>query len=182
MYLFSDCMFARRLLRPTFVLTRDMTIKAGDKLPSATVTLSNPGDKQDIKDFCKGKKTLLVGVVGAFTPTCDNQIPPFVAAVDDLKAKGVNQVAVITVNDAFVCTKWGESMTVGDKVTMLSDYKAEFAKAAGLELPGVEEKLGNLRSTRFMMLINDDTVEKISVEENPGEVQVTGIDTAKTWL
>ena len=159
-----------------------MVIKAGEKLPSAVVTVKGPGDKQDIKDLCKGKKTLLVGVVGAFTPTCDNQIPPFIEASADLKAKGVDQIGVITVNDAFVCNKWGESMNAADKVMMLADYQATFAKETGLDLPAVVDLLGNLRSTRFMMLINDETVEKITVESDPGKVTCTDVDTARSWL
>ena len=103
-------MLSRRFLQS--VIYRTMTIKAGDKLPSATLTLNNPGEKSDIKDLCKGKKTILVGVVGAFTPTCDNQIPAFVEKVADFKKKGVDQVACITVNDPFVTSQWGKFLKV----------------------------------------------------------------------
>jgi len=175
-------MFARSIVRHNLFLHRTMVIKAGEKLPSAIVQVKSVTDKQDIQELTKGKKTLLVGVVGAFTPTCDNQVPPFIQASAELKSKGIDQIGIITVNDSFVCTKWGESMKANEDVMMLADYQANFAKGTGLDLPAVADLLGNIRSTRFMMLVNDGTVEKVNVESDPSKVTCTDVDTAKSWL
>jgi len=116
-----------------------MTIKAGDKVPAVKLKSMT---KDGIKDFTtddifKGKKVAIFGLPGAFTPTCSaKHLPGFVNHYDALKAKGVDTVACVSVNDAFVMDAWGKAQNVGDKVMMLADGNADFAKALGIEMDG----------------------------------------------
>ena len=143
-----------------------MTIQVGDSIPSATLnimTADGPG-AITTDDIFKGKTVALFGVPGAFTPTCSAQhLPGFVANADALKAKGVDSIVCLAVNDVFVMGAWGKDRNVGDKVTLVADGSAAFTKAAGLELDLTERGLG-LRCQRFSMVVDDGVVKSLSID------------------
>ena len=144
-----------------------MTIKAGDKIPSIelkTMTSDGP-DGITTDDLFNGKKVILFGLPGAFTPTCSaKHVPGFVQHADAIKAKGIDTIACVSVNDAFVMGAWGKDQNVGDKVMMLADGSAEFTKAAGLELDLVARGMG-VRCQRFSMIVDDGVVQSINIDE-----------------
>jgi len=143
-----------------------MTIKAGDAVPNidfAVMTADGP-DTLASDDLFKGKTVALFGVPGAFTPTCSaKHLPGFVQNAGALKAKGVDTIACMSVNDAFVMGAWGTDQNVGDNVTMLADGSAKFALAAGLELDLVERGLG-MRCQRFAMVVEDGVVKSVDID------------------
>jgi len=144
-----------------------MTIKVGDKIPNVTLNVMTEDgpDAVETNDFFAGKKVAIFGVPGAFTPTCSaKHLPGFVANADALKAKGVDAIACVSVNDPFVMGAWGKDQNVGDKVTMLADGSANFTKATGLELDLTARGLG-LRCQRFSMVVDDGTVTNIHIDE-----------------
>lgn len=154
-----------------------MTVSKGDKLPSATfVKMTDNGPEQvDSESFFKGRKVAIFSVPGAFTPTCSaKHLPGFIEKAEDLKAKGVDEIACTAVNDAFVMGAWGKSANAGDKVTMLADGNGDFAKAVGLEMDGSKFGMGK-RGQRFSMIVNDGVVEEINVEQ-PGEFKVSSAE------
>jgi len=113
-------------------------------------------------------------VPGAFTPTChQNHAPGFIAAFDELKGKGVDEIFCLSVNDPFVMNAWAEVLGANDKITLLSDGNGSFTKAVGLELDGSGFGLG-LRSLRYAMLVEDGVVKVLNVEEVPTDAQVSG--------
>ena len=143
-----------------------MTIKAGDKIPQATFTTMTEDGPSPIStdDLFGGKTVAIFGVPGAFTPTCSaKHLPGFVANADALKAKGVDTIACMAVNDVFVMGAWGKDQNAGDKVMMLADGVANFTKAAGLELDLTDKGLG-LRCQRFSMVVEDGTVKSIHID------------------
>ncbi len=145
-----------------------MTIKVGDKMPSGTVhEMTSDGPTEvSIDELFSGKKVVLFSVPGAFTPTCSaKHLPGFVNHADDLKAKGVDTIACMAVNDAFVMGAWGENQKVGDKVVMLADGNAEYSKALGLELDLTGIAFG-MRGKRFSLLVDDGVVKQINVDES----------------
>src|SRR3990170_6656050 len=116
-----------------------MTIKAGAKIPSASLRTMSAEGMQTITtdDLFKGKKVVLFALPGAFTPTCSaKHLPSFVQLADKIRAKGVDTIACLSVNDAFVMDAWGKNQNVGDKVLMLADGNADFVKSLGLEMDG----------------------------------------------
>lgn len=154
-----------------------MTISKGDKLPSATfVKMTENGPEQvDSESFFKGRKVAIFSVPGAFTPTCSaKHLPGFIEKAEDLKAKGVDEIACTAVNDAFVMGAWGKSANAGEKVTMLADGNGDFAKAVGLEMDGSKFGMGK-RGQRFSMIVNDGVVEELNVEA-PGEFKVSSAE------
>ncbi|MDE1173037.1 MAG: peroxiredoxin [Parvibaculaceae bacterium] len=156
-----------------------MTINVGDTIPEATLmqlTEKGPAPVKTV-DFFKGRKVVLFALPGAFTPTCSNQhLPGFVQKADDLKAKGVDEIACLSVNDAFVMGAWGKAQGAEGKVTMLGDGNAEFTKKLGLDFDGSGFGMGT-RSLRYSMLVEDGVVKTINKEPNPGEAKVSGADT-----
>tara|TARA_R110000787_G_scaffold274979_1_gene383233 strand:- start:76014 stop:76496 length:483 start_codon:yes stop_codon:yes gene_type:complete len=143
-----------------------MTIKVGDKVPSATLNIMTEDGPDAITtdDLLAGKTVALFGVPGAFTPTCSaKHVPGFVANAEALKAKGVDAIGCISVNDPFVMGAWGKDQGVGDKVMMLADGSAMFTKAAGLELDLTERGLG-VRCQRFAMIVKDGVVQSIEID------------------
>ena len=153
-----------------------MTIQIGDRVPSATfVKATENGPEQVSSDeFFAGRKVALFSVPGAFTPTCSaRHLPGYVEKADELKAKGVDEIACTAVNDAFVMGAWGKSADAGD-VTMLADGNGEFAKAVGLEMDGSKFGLGT-RGQRYSMIVNDGVVEQLNVEA-PGEFKVSSAE------
>ena len=146
-----------------------MTIQIGDKLPQITVsTMTEEGPKPiSIEELCEGKKVVLFAVPGAFTPTCSIQhLPGFISSSSDMKEKGADVVACISVNDPFVMGAWGKDRNVGEDVLMLSDGNAEFTSAIGLEMDGSGFGLGT-RSQRYAMIIDDGVVSTLNVESGP---------------
>jgi peroxiredoxin len=152
-----------------------MSIKVGERLPQAkfrVMTAEGPAWKST-DDIFKGKKVALFAVPGAFTSTCHKMhVPSIVQNADALKAKGVNTVAVTSVNDVFVMDAW-QKASGADNVEFLADGNGEFAKAIDLTLDASGNGLG-LRSKRYAMLVDDGVVKKLNIEEAPGKVEVSG--------
>ena len=154
-----------------------MTIKVGDKLPSITLKYMNKDGMQTATtdDLFKGKKAVLFGLPGAFTPTCSaKHLPGFVTHADDLKKKGVDVIACLSVNDAFVMDAWGKAQNAGEKVLMLADGNADFAKATGLTMDGTGYGMG-LRTSRWAMVLEDGKVKTLNVEA-PGAFEVSSAE------
>jgi peroxiredoxin len=155
-----------------------MTIKVGDKLPSTTLRyLTSEGPQEITTDaLFRGKKVALFAVPGAFTPACSQRhLPGFVERAGEIKAKGVDTVACVAVNDVFVMGAWGRNQNVGDKVMMLSDGSGDFAKALGLELDMRARGLGT-SSQRYSMLVDDGVVNSLNIEAQPGQVEASSAD------
>ncbi|PNH05064.1 Peroxiredoxin-2E-2, chloroplastic [Tetrabaena socialis] len=148
-----------------------MTIAVGDKLPEATFrTMAPDGTIKAVTtaEFFAGRKVVLFAVPGAFTPTCSKEhLPGFVSKAAELRAKGVDAVACLSVNDAFVMGAWAQSLGVGDSVTLLADGGAAFTKAVGLEQDLTDAGLG-VRSQRYAMVVEDGTVKALNVEPAKG--------------
>jgi len=154
-----------------------MTISAGDSIPDATLTKPGENGPEGVttEDLFKGKKVVMFGLPGAFTPTCSaSHLPGFINNIDALKAKGVDNVYCISVNDAFVMGAWGKDQGAGGKVTMIADGDAAFAKAAGLEFDLTGKGMG-LRMQRFALVANDGKVESIVIDE-PGTFEKTAAE------
>ena len=155
-----------------------MTIAVGDKLPEATFKVRTPEGLKDVTtaELTQGKKVVLFAVPGAFTPTCHaKHLPSYIEHFDALKAKGVDTVACVAVNDAFVLDAWGKSGNPDGKITLLSDGNATFTKAVGLDFDGSGFGLGT-RSKRYSMLVEDGVVKALHLEESPGVMEVSGAD------
>jgi peroxiredoxin len=154
-----------------------MTIKVGDRIPSVTLRTLGPEGPQAIPsdEFFKGKKVVLFGVPGAFTRTCSQRhLPGYVTHAAELRAKGVDVIACIAVNDAFVMNAWGKEHGTDGKVVMLGDGSADFTRAVGLELDRTKEGMG-IRTQRYAMLVEDGVVTALNVEK-PGEFAVSGAE------
>jgi peroxiredoxin len=154
-----------------------MTIKAGDKMPAGVLT--TPGaegpQKLSTEQLFAGKKVVLFSVPGAFTPTCDaRHLPGYIQHAADFKAKGVDTVACMAVNDVFVMKAWGKASAVEDKVLMLADGNAEYAKALGLELDATGFGMG-IRGKRFALIVENGVAKGVFVE-GPGEFKVSSAE------
>ena len=155
-----------------------MTIKVGDTMPSATVKVIGDGDPQDFstEDLFKGKKIALFAVPGAFTPTCSaKHLPDYIQNADALKAKGVDSIICLSVNDPFVMKAWSESQGALGAITMIADGSGQYADALGLTFDGSAFGLGT-RAQRFSILIDDNIVKNLNIEESPGAFEVSGAD------
>lgn len=155
-----------------------MTIKVGDKLPSVTLRQVTPEGPKEVTtdEFFRGKKVALFAVPGAFTPACSQRhLPGYVEKAADIKAKGVDEVACVAVNDAAVLTAWGKDQRAEGKVAMLADGSGEFARALGLDLDLTKAGLG-IRSKRYSMLVENGVVRSLNIEEQPGQVTSSGAD------
>lgn len=155
-----------------------MTIKVGDKLPNGTLyEMGEDGPKPvSVADLTQGKRIVFFGLPGAFTPTCSTlHVPGYVAQADLIKAKGIDQIVCVSVNDAFVMGAWAKDQKTGDQVRMLGDGSGLWTKALGLELDLVERGLG-LRCERFSMLVEDGKVKSLNVEA-PGKFEVSDAQT-----
>nr|XP_058965980.1 peroxiredoxin-5, mitochondrial-like [Pocillopora verrucosa] len=141
-----------------------MPIKIGDKLPSVQVMEGTPKDKVNVATLFSGKKGVLFAVPGAFTPGCSKtHLPGYVEDFEKFKEKGVDIVACISVNDPFVMAAWGEAHKCDGKIRMLADTQGEFTKAVDMELDA-RPFLGNVRSKRYVMVIEDGLVTALNVE------------------
>jgi glutaredoxin/glutathione-dependent peroxiredoxin len=154
-----------------------MAIKVGDKIPSVKLKTMKDGKMSDITtdEIFRGKKVVLFAVPGAFTPTCSMQhLPGFVEKAGEIRAKGVDTIACISVNDAFVMGAWGKDKGADGKVLMLADGNGEFAKAVGLEFDGSGIGFG-LRSQRYALVVQDGVVKHVAVEQ-PMKFEVSSAD------
>jgi peroxiredoxin len=154
-----------------------MTIKVGDKMPAGVFSMPGQDGPQKITtdQLFAGKKVVLFSVPGAFTPTCDaRHLPGFVQHAADFKAKGVDTVACMAVNDVFVMKAWGKASAVEDKVLMLADGNAEYAKALGLELDATGFGMG-IRGQRFALVVDNGVAKGVFVE-GPGEFKVSSAE------
>ena len=154
-----------------------MTIKAGEKMPAGTLKQMTKEGPKDITtdELFKGKKVVLFSVPGAFTPTCDaKHLPGFVELADAIKAKGVDTIACMAVNDVFVMNAWGKSSSVGDKILMLADGNGDYAKALGLELDAKGYGMG-VRGQRFALIVKDGAATHVDVEA-PGQFKVSAAE------
>lgn len=155
-----------------------MSIKVGDSLPDAVFTVMTPDGPRTrtTADIFKNRKVILFGVPGAFTPTCSmNHLPGFLDNEANFKAKGVDEIVVVSVNDVFVMNAWAKQSGAEGKITFLADGSAAFAKATGLTADLSDHGLG-VRSARYSMLVNDGIVEKLNVEPSVGKADVSGAD------
>ena len=155
-----------------------MTIKVGDKLPNATLRLVTEDGARPVttQEFFAGKKVVLFGLPGAFTPTCHkNHLPGFLADEAAFKAKGVDAIAMTSVNDHYVLAAWSKATGSDGHIDFLADGAADFAKATGLEFDASAGGLG-LRSKRYSMVVEDGVVTKLNIEESPGEVDLSGAE------
>ena len=154
-----------------------MTVSVGDRIPNLTLMKAAADGPQPVstQDFFAGRRVALFSVPGAFTPTCSaRHLPGFVEKADELKAKGLDEIACTAVNDAFVLAAWAKMGDAVDKVTMLADGNGEFAKALGLEMDGSKFGMGQ-RGKRFSMVVSDGVIEQLFVEE-PGAFNVSSAD------
>ena len=154
-----------------------MSINVGDKLPKATLVKATPDGPQpvDSEAYFGGRRVAIFSVPGAFTPTCSaRHLPGFIDKAEEMKAKGVDEIACIAVNDAFVMQAWGESSGADGKVTMLADGNGDFARALGLTMDGSKFGLGE-RGQRWSAIVDDGVVEQLNVEE-PGAFNVSSAD------
>jgi peroxiredoxin len=155
-----------------------MTIKVGDKIPQATFKYLTPEGPKEITtgELFGGKKVALFAVPGAFTPTCSQRhLPGYVDKAAALKAKGVDTIACVSVNDAFVMGAWGKDQKTEGKVMMLADGSGDFARAIDLELDATRAGLGK-RSQRYSMLVDDGVVKALHVEQ-AGKFEVSDAET-----
>jgi peroxiredoxin len=160
-------------------------IKVGDRLPEGTLTefietetagCSLGPNSFKVSDLVKGKKIAIFGLPGAFTPTCSaKHVPSYLANYDKLKAKGVDQIWCISVNDAFVMGAWGRDQKATGKIRMMADGSAEFAKKLGLELDLTARGMG-VRMNRISMLVDNGVVKQLNVE-GPGKFEVSDAET-----
>jgi peroxiredoxin len=154
-----------------------MTIKVGDRVPQAKMKIMGPNGPQDIStdEIFKGKKVAFFALPGAFTPTCSaKHLPGFVDNADKFKAKGVDRIVCLSVNDAFVMGAWGKQQSAGEKVMMVADGNGDFTKGAGLTLDASGFGMG-MRSQRYSMVVEDGVVKVLNVEK-PGAFEVSSAE------
>jgi peroxiredoxin len=167
-----------------------MTIKIGDRLPegalSEFIEVESEGcslgpNTFKVSDLTKGKKIAVFGLPGAYTPTCSaKHVPGYIALADKLKAKGVDEIWCISVNDAFVMGAWGRDQKATGIVRMMADGSAEFTKALGLEFDLTAKGMG-VRMQRFSMLVEDGVVKQLNIEQ-PGKFEVSNAETLLAQL
>src|SRR5690606_32206247 len=156
-----------------------MTIAVGRKLPDAAFKTSTADGPKELStaDVFAGRKVVLFGVPGAFTPTCNNNhLPGYIENRDAILARGVDQIAVVAVNDVFVMDAWAKTSGGDGKILFLADGSGDFARAAGLDLDLSKAGLG-LRLKRFSAIVEDGTVTALNIEDAPGMVANSGAAT-----
>ena len=154
-----------------------MPIQVGDRLPEATfLTMTENGPQQVTVDQLFGGRTVaLFAVPGAFTPTCSaRHLPGFTERAAEFRAKGVDLIACVSVNDVFVMGAWGENQGIKDEVVLLADGSGDFTRAIGMEMDASKFGMG-LRSKRYSMLVRDRVVEALNIEE-PGQFKVSSAE------
>ena len=167
-----------------------MTIKIGDRLPEATLSefidVESEGcslgpNNFNVSDLTKGKKIAIFGLPGAYTPTCSaKHVPGYIANSDKLKAKGIDEIWCVSVNDAFVMGAWGRDQKASGIVRMMADGNATFSKALGLDADFSKNGMG-IRSQRYSMLVEDGVVRQLNIEQ-PGKFEVSNAETLLSQL
>lgn len=155
-----------------------MTINVGDRIPSVALKQLTPEGVKEVAtdEIFRGRRIVLIAVPGAFTPACSQRhLPGYVERAADIKAKGIDEIACVAVNDAFVMGAWGRDQKAEGKVRMLADGSGDFTRALGLELDLSKGGLG-IRSKRYSMLVDDGVVKSLNVEQQPGQVDVSGVE------
>ena len=153
-----------------------MTIQVGDRIPDVPISIASAEGPQPTTsgEYFAGKRVALFAVPGAFTPTCSaKHLPSYVDKAEELKSKGIDEIACISVNDPFVMAAWGKS-DGSDDITMLADGNGEFADALGLAMDGSKFGMGK-RSQRYSMIVNDGVVEQLNVEA-PGDYRASSAE------
>ena len=153
-----------------------MAIQVGERIPDVTLSIATAEGPQptSTSDYFGGKRVALFAVPGAFTPTCSaRHLPSYIEKAGDLKDKGIDEIACISVNDPFVMAAWAER-DGSPEVTMLADGNGQFARAVGLEMDGAKFGMGP-RSQRYSMVVNDGVVEQLNVEA-PGEYRASSAE------
>ncbi len=153
-----------------------MAIAVGSKLPECKFKIFGEDGPSEItgKDLFSGKKVVLFAVPGAFTPTCHlNHLPGYLEHLETIKAKGIDDIAVVSVNDVHVMNAWAENTGGKGKIMYLSDGNAEFTKAVGLDIDLSIGGMG-IRSKRYSMIVNDGVVESLNIEDSPGQAVTSG--------
>jgi peroxiredoxin len=154
-----------------------MTVKVGDKVPSAKLKQMSAEGPKDIStdELFGGKKVAVFALPGAFTPTCSaKHLPGFIEKAEELKKKGVEAIACVSVNDAFVMDAWGKAQGAGGKVMMLADGNGDFTRAMGLEMDGTAHGMGK-RSQRYSMIVDKGVIKQLNVEQ-PRAFEVSSAD------
>ena len=154
-----------------------MAIKAGERMPAGTLKRMTKEGPKDLStdELFKGKRVVLFSVPGAFTPTCDaKHLPGFVQLADQIRARGVDTIACMAVNDVFVMNAWGKAAGVGDRILMLADGNGEYARALGLELDAKGYGMGT-RGQRFAIIARDGVATHVNVEA-PGQFKVSAAE------
>jgi peroxiredoxin len=162
-----------------------MPIKVGERLPEGTLTemieVETPGcsigpNSFAVSDLTRGKRIVIFGLPGAFTPTCSaKHVPGYVAGFDKLKARNVDEIWCVSVNDAFVMGAWGREQKTAGRVRMMADGSATFTRALGLDMDLTARGMG-VRSQRYSMLVEDGVVKALNVEQ-PGKFEVSDAET-----
>jgi peroxiredoxin len=146
-----------------------MSISVGDKIPAIELAVMGKDGPESIntRQIFNGKKVVLFALPGAFTPTCSTaHVPGFVVFNDAIRAKGVDTIACLSVNDAYVMGAWGQAQNVGDNILMLGDGNGDFTQAVGLSTDGTESNMG-IRSQRYAMIVEDGVVTHLNIETPP---------------
>lgn len=154
-----------------------MPIQVGDRIPDVTLRTIAAGREREVstRELFQGKRAVLFAVPGAFTPTCsDYHLPGFVEQADAIRAKGIDLIACVAVNDHFVMDAWGRAREVGDKILMLADGNGDLARAMGLDQDSSRFGLGT-RSRRYAALIEDGVVKALNVDQ-PGRFEVSSAE------
>ena len=155
-----------------------MAIKVGDTLPDVKLKELGEGGPKDVSigELTKGKRVVFFAVPGAFTPTCSmKHLPGFVEQAEAIRKKGVDEIACLSVNDAFVMGAWGRDQKAKGKVRMMGDGSGLYTKALGLELDLIPRGMG-VRSQRYSMLVDNGVVKTLNIE-GPGKFEVSGAET-----
>ena len=153
-----------------------MSIKVGDQIPEENLVIMTEKDGPQgfsLREYCKGKKIVLIGLPGAFTPTCHrNHLPGYLENYDALKSKGVDEIICFSTNDIFVNSAWIQSLGAAEKVIMLSDSKAEFSKALGTDY---SDPFGtSIKTQRFSMYLVDTIIRELFIEQESGQALLSG--------
>ena len=153
-----------------------MSIKVGDQIPEENLVVMTEKDGPQgfsLREYCKCKKIVLIGLPGAFTPTCHrNHLPGYLENYDALKSKGVDEIICFSTNDIFVNSAWIQSLGAAEKVIMLSDSKAEFSKALGTDY---SDPFGtSIKTQRFSMYLVDTVIRELFIEQESGQALLSG--------
>jgi peroxiredoxin len=152
-----------------------MTIQVGERVPEATLRRMGESGMEtvDIKEYFDGRKVVLFAVPGAFTPTCsEKHLPGFLEEADTIRAKGVDAIACVAVNDPFVLKAWDHATGATGRIDIFSDGNAEFTRALGLDFDGSGVGLGT-RSRRYAMVVDDGVVKTLLIEEAPSQAETS---------